>query len=308
MPTLQQLRYLVAIADTLSFSRAAEMRRVAQSTLSIQLKELETKLGARLVERTRAKVILTPIGQEIARRARAIIAEVEDIREISLRNDPDAPQTMLQIGVVQTVGAYALSVAMPSLRQAFPNMRIWVREEHANTLLRQLVDGVHDVLLLPEEVDRQDLECHRLLVEPLLVVLPADHPLAGKDSISPGDLAGQTILTMERGQRSLHDQIVRLCGAVGAIHARDYEGTTLDTLRQMVATGMGISLLPALYVRSEVMREQLVVARPMSSGAPVRHVSLIWRRNSPRQHTYEAVAGNLRQSLSPWGAVETEQG
>lgn len=307
MPTFQQLRYLVAIADSLSFSRAAETCRVAQPTLSMQLKELEAKLDARLVERTRARVILTPIGHEVARRARAIMAEIEDIREISRRNDPGAPQTMLQIGVVQTVGAYVLSVAMPSLRQAFPNMRIWVREERGDMLMRQLEDGVHDVLLLPEEVSRKNLECRRLLVEPLQVVLPADHPLSRKTGIAPDDLAGETILTMESGHR-LHDQIVRLCEDVGAIHARDYEGTTLDTLRQMVATGMGISLLPALYVRSEVMREQLVVARPMSSGAPVRHVSLIWRRNSPRQHTYEAVAGNLRQSLSLWSVPETAQG
>lgn len=304
MPTFQQLRYLVAIADSLSFSRAAELCRVAQPTLSMQLRELETKLDARLVERTRARVLLTPIGQEVVRRARAIIAEIEDIREISHRNDPDAPQTMLQIGVVQTVGAYVLSVAMPSLRQAFPHMRLWVREERGDTLMRQLADGVHDVLLLPEEVSRKNLECHRLLVEPLLVVLPADHPLARKTGIAPSDLAGETILTMESGHR-LHDQIVRLCEDVGAYHARDYEGATLDTLRQMVASGMGISLLPALYVRSEVMREQLVVARPMSTGAPVRHVSLIWRRNSPRQHTYQAVVGNLRRSLSPWSALET---
>lgn len=300
MPTFQQLRYLAAIADTLNFSRAAEACRVAQPTLSMQLKELERKLDARLVERTRARVILTPIGHEVARRARAIIADLEDIREISHRNDPDAPQAMLQIGVVQTVGAYVLSVAMPALRDRFPNMRIWVREERSDMLVRQLRDGAQDVILLPDGVERKDLECHRLLVEPLQVVLPADHPLARQDHIAPHDLAGQTILTMECGHR-LHDQIMHLCNDVGAIHARDYEGATLDTLRQMVATGMGISLLPSLYIRSEVMREQLVVARPMSSRAPVRHISLVWRRNAPREQTYGAIAASLRESLKPWG-------
>lgn len=306
MPTFQQLRYLVAVADSLSFSRGAEMCGVAQSTLSVQLKELETKLDARLVERTRAKVLLTPTGQEVVKRARAIIAEVEDIREIARRNDPDAPQSMLKIGAEQTVGAYVLSVAMPSLRELFPNMRVWVCEERADTLLRQLADGVHDVILLPDEAKRQDLECRCLLVEPLQVVMPTGHPLAGNDSISPADLAGQAILTMKRGHR-LHDQIVQLCKDVGAIHARDYEGATLDTVRQMIATGMGISLLPALYVRSEVVREQLVVARPMSVGAPVRHISLIWRRSSPREHTYNALADSLSQALAPWGNAKPEQ-
>lgn len=302
MPKLQQLRYLVALADTLSFSRAAEVCRVSQPTLSMQIKELETKLDARLVERTRARVIVTPIGQEVAKRARAMLADLDDIREIARRDDPGTPQATLQIGMVQTVGAYVLSVAMPSLRSAFPNMRVWVREERGDTLLRQLAEGVHDVILLPEEVRRPELECHRLLAEPLMVVLPADHPLARQDSVAPDDLAGETILTMERGHR-LYDQIVHLCADVGAHHARDYEGTTLDTLRQMVALGMGASLLPALYVRSEVIREQLVVARPLSSRAPVRHISLVWRSSSPRENTYLAVVSKLRDSLKPWDAT-----
>ena len=307
MPTLQQLRYLVAVADTLNFSRAAETCRVAQPTLSVQLKELEARLDARLVERTRARVVLTPMGREVARRARAMLAELDDIREVARRDDPGAPQATLQIGVVQTVGAYVLSVAMPALRLAFPNMRIRVREERSDTLLRQLRDGMHDVLLLPEEVRRPDMECRRLLAESLMVVLPADHPLAGQDSIAPGDLAGETILTMERDRR-LHDQIVQLCADVGAYHARDYEGTTLDTLRQMIAVGMGLSLLPSLYVRSEVIREQLVVARPMSTRAPVRHISLVWRSDAPREGTYLALVDSLRDSLRPWDTAPVGDG
>lgn len=299
MPTLQQLRYLVAIADTLSFSRAAEICRVAQPTLSMQLKELEFRLEVRLVERTRARVIVTPIGQEVARRARAMLSDLDDIREIARRDDPEAPQAMLQIGVVQTVGAYVLSVAMPSLRRAFPNMRFRVREEHGDTLVRQLSDGVHDIILLPDESRRPDLVCHHLMAEPLMVVLPADHLLAQKDTIAPEDLAGETILTMESSHR-LHDQIVQLCEDVGAHYARDYEGTTLDTLRQMVALGMGVSLLPTLYVRSEVIREQLVVGRAMSSRAPVRDIALVWRNNSPRESTYTTIVSQLREALKPW--------
>ena len=304
MPSLQQLRYLVAVADTLSFSRAAEVCRVAQPTLSIQIKELEARLGARLVERTRARVILTPVGLEVARRARAMLADLEDIREIARRADPAAPQALLQVGVVQTVGAYVLSVGMPALRRAYPNMRIRVREDHGETLLRQLAEGGHDVILLPERIERPGLACRCLIREPLMVVLPADHPLAARASIAPEDLAGETILTMEGGQH-LHDRIVRFCTDVGAEHIRDYEGTTLDTLRQMIALGMGISLLPALYVRSEVIREQLVVARPFSSAlmsqSPlVREISLIWRSGAPRAGTYDDLATGLEAALAPW--------
>ncbi|MBK4216401.1 LysR family transcriptional regulator [Paracoccus caeni] len=299
MVTLQQLRYLVAVADTLNFSRAAELCHVTQPTLSMQIKELEERLSARLIERTRARVLLTPVGQEIARRARAIMAEMDDIREIARRDDPNATQAILHMGVVKTVGAYVLAVAMPSLRRSFPDLRLFVHEDPTDALIRQLSDGARDALLLPEALHRNDLESRHLMNEPLLMVLPADHELARQDSISPEDLSGQTILGMEGG-RYLNTQIDRLCRDVGAIHARDYEGTTLDTLRQMVAAGMGLSLLPALYVRSEVLREQQVTARPLAARAPVRPISLVWRKGAPRSRTYSALAENLRDCLAEW--------
>lgn len=299
MITLQQLRYLVAVADTLSFSRAADICNVTQPTLSMQIKELEQRLSVRLIERTRARVIVTPVGQEITRRARAVLAEIDDIREIARNDDPDATQAVLQMGVVQTVGAYVLAVAMPAIRDGFPALRLFVHEDRAEALARQLADGARDVLLLPDQIARPGLISQPLITEPLMLVLPADHRLARLDRIAPGDLAGETILSMEGGA-VLQDDIARLCADTGAIHARDYEGTTLDTLRQMVATGMGLSLLPALYVRSEVLREQQVVARPLSARAPVRPISLVWRSGSPRQKTYQRLAAILRDSLAPW--------
>lgn len=302
MPSLQQLRYLAALADTLNFSRAAEICHVTQPTLSLQLKELEAKLGAVLVERTRARVLLTPTGTEIAARARAVLASVEDIREVARRDRPEAGAEVLRLGVVQTVGAYVLSVAMPDLRARLPQIRVKVREDRRDALLRQLSEGQHDAVLLSEEVDLPGVICAPLLVEPLQLVMPADHPLAGKARIAPEDLAGETVLTMERGHR-LQDQILKLCQRVGAIHAVDYEGSTLDTLRQMVAIGMGVTLLPALYVRSEVLREQLVVARPLSEGAPVRQITMLWRESAPRRDRFAEIAAQLRESLAPWDAA-----
>lgn len=300
MPRIQQLRYLVAVADTLNFSRAAESCHVTQPTLSMQLRELERRLDTQLIERTRARVILTPIGAEIARRARTILAEVEDIREIALRDDPSALQSTLQMGVVQTVGAYVLSLAVPALRRSFPELRLYVREDRLENLPKRLSDGTHDVLLLPDDPNHPDFTSVRLIREPLHLVLPADHPLTGKEAIRPEELSGETILTMERGHR-LHDQIAKLCSDVGAIHARDYAGTTLDTLRQMVASGMGLSLLPALYVRSDVLREKLVVARPLAFGAPVRDITMVWRKSSPRRSSYAVLAEIIRECLAPWG-------
>jgi LysR family hydrogen peroxide-inducible transcriptional activator len=300
MPRIQQLRYLVAIADTLSFSRAAEACHVTQPTLSMQVKEMEQRLGVRLIERTRARVILTPVGAEIARRARTVLADVEDIREIARRDDPEALQGNLLFGVVQTVGAYVLSVAMPALRTTFPQLRVVIREDRIETLPEKLSDGTYEALLLPDQPHHHDLTSALLLREPLHVVLPSDHRLAQCEMIDPEDLAGETILTMERGHR-IHDPIAALCERVGAIHARDYAGTTLDTLRLMVATGMGITLLPALYVRSDVLRETLVVARPLSYGAPFRNLTMSWRTTSPRQRTYVLLAATISECLTPWG-------
>lgn len=298
MPTLQQLRYLIAIADTLNFSRAAELSHVTQPTLSMQLKEMEARLGVQLVERTRARVLLTPVGNEVARRARTIQSELDDIREIARRNDPSALEPKLKMGVVHTVGAYVLSLIMPDLRDQFPDLRISVREGRLEDLPQRLLDGVHDVLLLPDDPHRPDLTSVRLLREPLQLVLPTDHPLSAREAIEPEDLAGETILTMERGHR-IHEQIATLCREVGAVHASDYAGTTLDTLRLMVATGMGMSLLPALYVRSDVLREKLVVARPLSRNAPVRDLTMCWRAASPRAASYERLAGTMKRCLLP---------
>ncbi|GHG28485.1 LysR family transcriptional regulator [Paracoccus aerius] len=299
MPTLQQLRYLLAIADTLNFSRAAEQCHVTQPTLSIQVKELEARLGTKLVERSRTRVLLTPVGAEIARRARIIVAEIDDIRDIARREDPHAMQSLLRMGVVHTVGAYVLSIAMPTLRQSYQQTRIHVREERSEELQGNLADGQYDVILLPEIPVREDFAFHVLVTEPLHLVVPQDHRLAGHKHVQAADLAGETILTMERREGAT-DDVARLCRDVGAIQASDYVGTTLDTLRQMVAAGMGIALLPALYVRSEVMREELVVAIPLNPPAPTRSICMAWRKSSQRAETYTDFAETISVCLRPW--------
>lgn len=303
MPTLQQLRYLVAVADTLNFSRAAERLNVTQPTLSTQIRELEMRLGVPLFERNRARVRPTAAGTEIARRARGVLREIDGIRDIARDGGKARLSGVLRLGVVHTVGAYLLSVAMPSLRKEFPGLRIYVREDRPERLLPQLADGVHDALILPEDPGRPDFETARLLREALLVVLPADHRLAEKAVIDPPDLAGETVLTMEPWHR-LHDQIAELCRETGAELARDYEGTTLDTVRQMVATGMGIALLPALYVRSEGMREKLVVARPLSHGAPLRGIIFVWRRANPQRERFLGLAQTIREAVAGFDVKE----
>ncbi len=302
MPTLQQLRYLSALATTLNFSRAAELCNVTQPTLSLQIKELEARLGTQLIERTRSKVLLTPVGAEIAKRGRMIGEGIEDIRDIARREDPNAMQSLLRMGVVHTVGAYVLSVTMPALREAYSETRIHVREDRSEILQDHLGQGQYDVLLLSEPPPRDDFDSRILLREALHVVVPRDHRLAANTVINASDLTGETILTMDCG-KILTEKISRLCHAIGAVQAKEYVGTTLDTLRQMVAAGMGISLLPALYVRSEVIREELVVAIPLSKDLLSREVCMVWRKSSPRVATYSSLSELMQKRLKPWNVA-----
>ncbi|WP_299616020.1 hydrogen peroxide-inducible genes activator [Pelagibius sp.] len=300
MPTLQQLRYLVAVAETLHFRRAAEMTHVTQPTLSGQLRELEERLGVQLVERSRAKVILTPIGKEIAGRARTVLRDVQDIVDLAKQGHSLLGGT-IRVGVLQSLGPYLLPHILPKLHQSYPNLKLYVREGMPQSLLNGVDDGSLDLLLFPLPVKGADLQTARLFREPLLVVAPSDHALAAKETAERADLKGETIMTLEPGHR-LHDQVKELCEQFGAKLALDYEGTSLDTLRQMVGMGMGVSLLPALYVRSEVQQDDQVVARALRSRPPFRMIGMIWRRHSARQEEYltlaEIIRGVLKERVS----------
>ncbi len=288
MPTLQQMRYLVAVADTLHFRRAAEATHVTQPTLSTQLRELELRLGVQLVERSRTRVIMTPIGQEIAARARRILREVEEVRALAKLGQSRLTGTV-KVGVVQSLGSYLLPHIVPELHASHPDLRLYLREGLPATLLDRLEDGGLDFLFYPLPVNRHDLVSFPIFREPLLVVVPRDHPLAERSEIRREDLRGETILTLEPGHR-LYEQVRALAEDYKAEVSHDFEGTSLDTLRQMVAMGMGVSLLPALYVRSEVARETLVVARPIAGTAPSRVIGMIWRRGTARQDEFRELA------------------
>lgn len=295
MPTLQQFRYLVAVADTLHFRRAAESVHVTQPTLSTQLRELEEKLGVQLVERSRSGVTLTPVGQEVAARARCLLRDAADIAALA-RAGSDPLAATIRVGVVGSLGSYFLPLIIPSLHAAYPRLKFYVREGVAQDLLTRLRDGGLDLLFFPTPLDDATLHVEPLFHEPLLVVLPADHALAASARVERTALKGETVMTLEAGHR-LHDTVADLCAETGAQLSLDYEGTSLDTLRQMVATGLGLSVLPALYVRSEVAREDLVVARALSDPAPGRDIGIVWRRTTAQSAAYAALAEAIRTTL-----------
>lgn len=295
MPTLQQFRYFVAVAETLHFRRAAEITHVTQPTLSGQLRELELKLGVQLVERSRSRVILTPIGKEIAVRCRSVLRDVQDIVDMAKHGEGLLSGT-IRLGVLQTLGPYLLPHLLPDLHKTYPSLKLYVREGMPQALVRGIDDGSLDLLLFPLPLKGADLKTVSLFREPLWFVSSNTHPLARKKKIVGADLEGEDILTLEPGYR-LHDQVRDLCEEYGANLALDYEGTSLDTLRQMVGMGMGHSFLPALYIRAEALADEEIVARTLKPRGPSRTIGMVWRRHSSRQQEFDALAGLIRTIL-----------
>ncbi len=297
MPSLQQLRYLVALDDQKHFRRAADLSNVTQPTLSGQLKELELRLGVSLVEKNRAPVILTPAGRDIAARARRILAEVEDIRTIARIAGQPLGGT-LRLGIVQSLGSYLMPLVVPDLHDQSPDLRLYVREGLPDQLFDQLESGALDMLFYPLPVDRGGLVVRPIFEEPLLVVAPRDHPLAKGGPVERQRLKGETLLTLEPGHR-LFEQVRQLASEYEATLSHDYEGTSLDTLRQMVAMEIGISLMPALYVRSEVARETLVTAQPFAGARPPsRVIGAVWRQGAAREEMFENLTNSIRDILA----------
>ncbi len=295
MPTLQQLRYLTALADTLHFRRAAEMCHVTQPTLSAQLKELEAKLGAQLVERSRTRVIITPLGRDIVERARRALREVDEIHTLAARSLSHL-QSTIRIGVVQSLGSYLLPLIVPGLHESHPDLKLYMREGLPDFLLQGLSDGNLDLLFFPLPVNQADFESLSIFREPIQVVLPHDHPFASDTEIAPEMLRGETILSLEPGHK-LYEQVRRICEQYGADLSRDYEGTSLDTLRQMVAMGMGLSLMPALYVKSEVAHQDIVVARTFRGTPPSRTIGMVWRKGTAREDEFRELAAQICEIL-----------
>ena len=296
MPTLRQLRYLVALAETLSFRRAAEICHVSQPTLSEQIRTLEERLKVQLIERSRRRVVMTAIGGEIAERGRRILRDVDDLVALAERGRHILEGT-LRLGVLPSLGPYLLPHIVPDLRQRYPGLKLYLREDTAEGLLRRLEDGELDLLLFPLPVRRAGFAAAELFREPLWLALARDHPLSGRKEIEVADLEGVTVLALESGH-SLHGKILALCRAHGAHLLLDFATTSLDTLRQMAAMGVGATFLPALYVRAEARQDRQLTVLPFAEPPPSRTIGLVWRQQSARRGEYLTLAGHIRAVLA----------
>ena len=295
MPSLRQIEYLAALADTPHFRKAAEKVGVSQPTLSAQLSALEQRLGVQLVERSRSSVLLTPIGSQILTIGRRILRDVQDIRDLAASQRGTLGGT-IRLGLPPTIGPYLLPRILPVLQKSHRDFKLYVREEMPNTLPGALADGVHEAIVIPLPIRSTDFICVPIFREPLFVVVPAEHEVARKGHVARSDLNGEAVLALERGHH-LHEQVEAICDEFGARLLFDYEGTSLDTLRHMIAMGMGISFLPGLFVKSVLDQQTDVVALELKGRALYRTIGLAWRRTSAREAEYQALVGFIRDAI-----------
>ncbi|MCB1520026.1 MAG: LysR family transcriptional regulator [Hyphomicrobiaceae bacterium] len=295
MPNLRQLQYLVALSETLHFRRAAERTNTTQPTLSEQLKALEERLGVQLVERSRSHVAITPVGRQVVEIARRMLADAAEIQ--ALANSGGTELTgVVRLGLPPTIGPYLLPSVIPALREQFPDLKLYVREELPGNLPRAIEDGSFDLIISLLPISSASLSAEPLFREPLALAVSAEHPLAAATEVRRADLAGEQILALGPGHQ-LHDAVASICEDFGADLRSDYEGTSLDTLREMVAMGMGVTFLPGLYVRAVASKDPNIRTIGLADRSLHRSVALIWRRSSPMQASYKILADLLRTEV-----------
>lgn len=287
--SIRQLQYVVAVAETGGFHKAAQRCRVSQPTLSAQVQKLEDVLGVRLFERDRRRVLITPIGQLVIERARRILVEVEDmLGALSALQDPF--DGTLRVGVIPTIAPYLLPWITPAVGKRWPRLRLALVEQKTEELLSDLREGRIDAGLLARVDGMDDLECAVVLEDPFVVAAPESHPLARKKSVTLRELEGESVLLLEDGH-CLRTQALSLCERAGAKNT-DLRATSLATLVQMVSAGAGVTLLPAIAVDVENRRGQLAI-RPLSGRKHGRELCLAWRKTAPLGPALRSLASTM---------------
>jgi LysR family transcriptional regulator, hydrogen peroxide-inducible genes activator len=275
---LRDLKYLVALADHKHFGRAAAACFVSQPTLSTQIKKLEDELGVTLVERAPRHVMLTPAGRDAAERARVIIAEVEQMKEAARRTQNPEAGTV-RLGIFPTLGPYLLPHVVRRIRARFPQLELLLVEEKTDVILRQLRDGKLDVGVLALPLHDDQLHLEFLFEEPFLLAVPDGHALTQHGALSMRDLANESLLLLEDGH-CMREQSLDVCHLAGASEKNGFRATSLETLRQMVAANVGITLLPMLAVKPPVAPSSDVRLVPFRDPPPTRRIAMVWRRSS----------------------------
>jgi LysR family hydrogen peroxide-inducible transcriptional activator len=289
--TLTELRYIVAVARERHFGRAAETCFVSQPTLSVAVKKLEDELGVTLFERGPGEVSVTPAGQKIVEQAQRVLEEASRIREIAAAGkDPLAGP--LRLGAIYTIGPYLLPKLIPILRRTAPAMQLLIQENFTHRLAEELRSGEVDVILVALPFEAPGVMTRAVYDEPFMVAVPKGHPWEGRKRVTSEELTSESLLLLGEGH-CFRDQVLEICHTVRSRErsplAKTVEGGSLETIRQMVAGGVGVTVLPATSTGTSGGANELIRILPFARPAPTRRVGLAWRRSFPRPEAIEAL-------------------
>ena len=286
------LQYFVKLAELKHFSNAANACFVSQPTLSTQIRKLEEELGVSLVERAPRQIMLTPIGEDIAHRAKHVLRDIEHIKDAA-RRSKDPETGTIKLGIFPTLAPYLLPHVIPNIRKQYPDLRLQLAEEKTEVILNMLDQGRLDAGLLALPVEEHGMELEILFEEPFVTAMPASHPLTDKKTITLKDLEGEELLLLEEGH-CLRQQALAVCALAGAHERVDFHATSMETLRQMVATNAGVTLMPVLAVKPPIASTGNIALRPFESPAPSRTIALVWRSSSPLGGFLRKLANTLK--------------
>jgi LysR family hydrogen peroxide-inducible transcriptional activator len=296
--TLTELRYIVAVAKEKQFCKAAKSCYVSQPTLSLGIKKLEEELGVVLFERKHQELVITPVGRKIVEQAERVLKEVKSIKELA-QLDQDPLSEPLKLGAVHTVGPYLFPDLLPVVQENAPKLPLLVEENYTSELTRKLKNGDIDAALISLPYDEPGIDAEVLYEEPFVVLVPSSHPLAMSDVISVKQLIKETILLLGP-QHCFRDQVLALCqecfkdkAATDDIH-NTFEGSSLETIRFMVAGGVGVTIVPRLAACADRYAQRLIAIKHFSGISPSRKIALAWRKNFTRMEAINVLAQCIR--------------
>ena len=296
--TLNELRYIVAVARERHFGHAAESCHISQPTLSVAVRKLEDELGVTLFERGPGEMTVTPIGRRIVEQAQRVLEEAAVVRQLASQGQDDLVG-MLRLGVIYTIGPYLLPHLIPRLHRRAPDMPLQIEESYTAQLGERLKAGDLDVLILSLPFDEPGVMTQAVYEEPFVVLMPLGHPLEAATQVDAVTLARQDLLLLGPGH-CFRDQVLRFCPECNRLSVtsdnmqRTLEGSSLETIRLMVATGVGITVLPYTSVSGYAYPSDLLSVRPFEAPAPTRMVALAWRKSFPRQRVIALLAEAIR--------------
>lgn len=295
--TLSEFRYIVAVAKELHFGRAAERCFVSQPTLSVAVKKIEEELGVALFERHQHEISVTPIGQEIIKQAELILNETNNLKEIAKQNK-DELKGELKLGVIYTIGPYLLPRLIPKINKQAADLTLIIEEDFTKNLAVKLKSGEIDIAILSNPFEESGISTELLYKEAFEVALPSGHSLTKKKKLKASDLINDTMLLLKAGN-CFRDQIVELCpNCVNPLGEdrkiqKSLESSSIETIRQMVAAGVGITILPALSIDNQSGLNSLLEYRPFNNPVPYREIIIAYRKSFPRKKAIDLIKESI---------------